>query len=483
MKARLIFVMLLLLAVLSFSAGMPLTKVNAATITHRICEFYYGSFTSTATQRILNTLPEMLVANTPGGSYDYHCPVATLQNAGIKVFSYVSTGLLREYKWDSTSPPNDHDTVMAEIRSVAAEGCYGVFLDEALNDANKEGSYSWAGHTMRDITNLAHNLGLKVMFGLGGYYFDNNLYEIADYILSDEWYGENGTYRSPQRGEVLHPERCIVIGYDGVTSATVAAARTNAALSKGFGYAYHTVGLSTMSSWFEDYMSRVNQTSSPTPLSVTTSSLLSGVVGSTYQQTLAARGGIAPYTWSISSGTLPTGLALTPATGMISGIPTTTGTSNLTIKVVDSAKTTTTRSFSVIIIQQNQPQSVSLPKLSAGTVSPASGTKNTQFKYAVTYTDFDNNQPPSWIKVDIDKGTLVDMTRKSGQDGDFTNGEIYEYTTSSLSIGTHSYHFSANDGTNDAIGDTDTHAGPKISTVRIGGGGGGGVAHQILRFL
>jgi hypothetical protein len=60
----------------------------------------------------------------------------------------------------------------------------------------------------------------------------------------------------------------------------------------------------------------------PPPLSVKTSSLPSGNLGSPYGFPLAASGGIAPITWSVSSGALPPGLSLDPASGQISGIPT-----------------------------------------------------------------------------------------------------------------------------------------------------------------
>jgi len=74
----------------------------------------------------------------------------------------------------------------------------------------------------------------------------------------------------------------------------------------------------------------------PQQLKVTTQSLPSGAVGTSYSQTLTASGGVNPYTWSISSGTLPAGLSLAPSTGLVSGTPTTTGMSNFTVMVTDS---------------------------------------------------------------------------------------------------------------------------------------------------
>jgi hypothetical protein len=66
-------------------------------------------------------------------------------------------------------------------------------------------------------------------------------------------------------------------------------------------------------------------TISATTLTVTTSSLPSGTIGTPYSVTLAASGGTAPYTWAeTSGGALPGGLSLSGA--VLSGTPTTAGT-------------------------------------------------------------------------------------------------------------------------------------------------------------
>src|SRR6202035_5351797 len=54
--------------------------------------------------------------------------------------------------------------------------------------------------------------------------------------------------------------------------------------------------------------------------SITTPSLPGGTHGNTYpSQTLMASGGTTPYNWTITAGTLPNGLTLNAATGVISG--------------------------------------------------------------------------------------------------------------------------------------------------------------------
>ncbi|MBI3097824.1 MAG: fibronectin type III domain-containing protein, partial [Planctomycetes bacterium] len=53
-------------------------------------------------------------------------------------------------------------------------------------------------------------------------------------------------------------------------------------------------------------------------------------------QALSASGGNSPYTWAITVGSLPAGLTLSPATGVISGVPTSVGTPAFTVQVTDS---------------------------------------------------------------------------------------------------------------------------------------------------
>ena len=88
-----------------------------------------------------------------------------------------------------------------------------------------------------------------------------------------------------------------------------------------------------------------------TGVSITTASLPNGTVNQTYSTTVSATGGTAPYTWAITTGTLPPGLNGNPSTGVISGTPTTTGTSTFTVKVEDSStpKKSATKQLSIVV--------------------------------------------------------------------------------------------------------------------------------------
>ena len=100
-------------------------------------------------------------------------------------------------------------------------------------------------------------------------------------------------------------------------------------------------------------------------ISMSPATLPGATVGTAYSQNVAASGGTAPYTYAVTSGTLPTGLTLS-STGALSGTPTAGGTFNFTIGATDSTTGTgpftSTRAYSV---------SVALPTL---TLTPSSGT-------------------------------------------------------------------------------------------------------------
>ena len=106
----------------------------------------------------------------------------------------------------------------------------------------------------------------------------------------------------------------------------------------------------------------------PTALTVSTTTLTAAEVNAAYSQTLAATGGTAPYTWTLVTGTLPVGVSLNATTGALTGTPTATGMSAITVRATDSSSNTATAALSLVV---NSAVSVSMTTLPASQVGVA----------------------------------------------------------------------------------------------------------------
>jgi hypothetical protein len=89
----------------------------------------------------------------------------------------------------------------------------------------------------------------------------------------------------------------------------------------------------------------------PAP-SVTTTSVPAATVGVAYSATITAAGGTSPFTWAVTSGSLPPGLSLGSSTtnsATISGTPTAAGSASAKIQVTDAAHVSTTQALPFLV--------------------------------------------------------------------------------------------------------------------------------------
>ncbi len=136
----------------------------------------------------------------------------------------------------------------------------------------------------------------------------------------------------------------------------------------------------------------VTITNDDVPVTVNPATLPNGTVAATYNQTVTASGGAAPYTFAVTAGALPAGLSLSSG-GILSGTPTAGGSFTFTITATDSSPLpgpfSGNRAYTITIA----PPTIALPAtaLPGGTlavpysaaISPASG-GTSPYSYAVT---------------------------------------------------------------------------------------------------
>lgn len=139
-------------------------------------------------------------------------------------------------------------------------------------------------------------------------------------------------------------------------------------------------------------------------LTITSTSLADGVVGTAYNATLTATGGTGSYTWSISSGSLPDGISLDPSTGILSGTPTTSGQANFAVQVTDTG---------------NPPQDPTLP-LSINVTAQGANDRLIKGSYAFLLQGFDSGGAVAFAGIMEADGAgsitsgLFDINRSSG---------------------------------------------------------------------
>jgi hypothetical protein len=138
-------------------------------------------------------------------------------------------------------------------------------------------------------------------------------------------------------------------------------------------------------------------------ITITPTTAPAATVAVSYSATLTATGGTGPYTWSIPTGTAPTGLALNPS-GVLSGTPTAPGSYSFTVEARDVYGCIGSATISV---------TVSCPTLALSPGSLASGYRGIAYSQTVsssggispyTYSLIAGSLPPG---VTLNTGTGV----------------------------------------------------------------------------
>jgi len=161
------------------------------------------------------------------------------------------------------------------------------------------------------------------------------------------------------------------------------------------------------------------------PLSVATKSLPAAAVGSAYSQSLSANGGLAPYTWTKVSGSLPTGLSLS-SSGAITGTPSATGDSDFTVNVTDADGRTASAMLTIITVGSDVAvTTVSLPAGTTGSAysaTLAAGGGSTPYTWAISVGTL-----PTGLSLNANSGVISGTPTAAGT-SDFTV-EVTDDTT------------------------------------------------------
>jgi len=152
------------------------------------------------------------------------------------------------------------------------------------------------------------------------------------------------------------------------------------------------------------------------PLTITTTSLPSYPVGTSYSEPVNVTGGKSPYHWKLTTGTLPTGITFTNTTGIFAGISGLAGSFPLTVTVTDSSwptNFTTTQSYTLVGTSSLSVSTTTLPEITAGNdydapVVAVGGV--TPYHWSISVGSL-----PTGVSLSATSGVISGTTQQTGQ--------------------------------------------------------------------
>ena len=148
-------------------------------------------------------------------------------------------------------------------------------------------------------------------------------------------------------------------------------------------------------------------------LTILTGSLPAATAGTSYTAAMSASGGVTPYSWSATG--LPSGLGINAAAGVISGTPTTTGSSSVTVTITD-ATTPSNQSVSkqfTLTVGSATALSITSSSLPAGMVGAAYSAVVTATGGITPYL-WSASGLPTGLSIDASSGTISGTAGSAG---------------------------------------------------------------------
>jgi hypothetical protein len=219
----------------------------------KLAMLYYGWHTAGVDAQIIAAKPEILIDNTPAGFWRGNCDFKKFQAAGIRVYSYITAAYdtTRPANYGGGSAPAVSPAInQALVKALAAEGVYGVFIDESNPRATT---------VNKALYDLAKSMGLSVMTNPGMPSINVSAYTVADFVMTDEHY----TGRTPSAAEAANLSKTIVIGF-GNWTAQQASDYTKSAWAKGFRFSWHEqLEYNSLPSWLGEYVKLLTPAAPP----------------------------------------------------------------------------------------------------------------------------------------------------------------------------------------------------------------------------